>query len=188
MRFLNIHQFRESPFSKNSSKISELEEIFNNFSDDDVKDVFIFDYYENKKTLSTKIGFRIIFQSHTKTLTDIEVDNVMKGIINTSLKIEDVEIPGLKDNVTYQKKYSKKISNELNKPTSESLFLINSFINLIKSNSKNKVKINKFGTFEYKKTPERLGRDPKNPKKEYKIKSFKRFVFKSAFELKKIIN
>ena len=32
----------------------------------------------------------------------------MKGIINTSLKIEDVEIPGLKDNVTYQKKYSKK--------------------------------------------------------------------------------
>ena len=32
--------------------------------------------------------------------------------------------------------YSKKISNELNKPTSESLFLINSFINIIKSNSK----------------------------------------------------
>lgn len=84
---------------------------------------------------------------------------------------------------------AKKISNELNKPTSESLFLINSFINIIKSNSKkNKVKINKFGTFEYKKTPERLGRDPKNPKKEYKIKSFKRFVFKSALELKKIIN
>ena len=89
--------FRDISFSvKNSSKISELEEIFNNFSDDDVKDVFIFDYYENKKTLSTKIGFRIIFQSHTKTLTDIEVDNVIKGIINTSLKIEDVEIPGLK--------------------------------------------------------------------------------------------
>ena len=89
--------FRDISFSvKNSSKISELEEIFNNFSDDDVKDVFIFDYYENKKTSSTKIGFRIIFQSHTKTLTDIEVDNVIKGIINTSLKIEDVEIPGLK--------------------------------------------------------------------------------------------
>ena len=31
---------------------------------------------------------------------------------------------------------AKKISNELNKPTSESLFLINSFINIIKSNSK----------------------------------------------------
>jgi Bacterial nucleoid DNA-binding protein len=84
---------------------------------------------------------------------------------------------------------AKKISNDLNKPTSESLFLIDSFINLIKINSKkNKVKINKFGTFEYKKTPERFGRDPKNPKKEYKIKSFKRFVFKSALELKKIIN
>ena len=83
---------------------------------------------------------------------------------------------------------AKKISIELNTPITDSLEIVNSFVNLIKANSKNnKIKINKFGTFEYKKTPQRVGRNPKT-KQEYKIKSFKRFVFSSAIELKKIIN
>ena len=83
---------------------------------------------------------------------------------------------------------AKKISIELNRPITDSLEIVNSFLNLIKANSKNnKIKINKFGTFEYKKTPQRIGRNPKT-KQEYKIKSFKRFVFSSAIELKKIIN
>ncbi len=83
---------------------------------------------------------------------------------------------------------AKKISIELNRPITDSLEIVNSFVNLIKANSKNnKIKINKFGTFEYKKTPQRIGRNPKT-KQEYKIKSFKRFVFSSAIELKKIIN
>jgi|TARA_B100001059_G_scaffold236800_1_gene290550 integration host factor subunit alpha len=83
---------------------------------------------------------------------------------------------------------AKKISIELNRPITDSLEIVNSFVNLIKANSKNnKIKINKFGTFEYKKTPQRVGRNPKT-KQEYKIKSFKRFVFSSAIELKKIIN
>ena len=83
---------------------------------------------------------------------------------------------------------AKKISIELNRPITDSLEIVNSFLNLIKANSKNnKIKINKFGTFEYKKTPQRIGRNPKT-KQEYKIKSFKIFVFSSAIELKKIIN
>ena len=83
---------------------------------------------------------------------------------------------------------AKKISIELNRPITDSLEIVNSFVNLIKANSKNnKIKINKFGTFAYKKTPQRVGRNPKT-KQEYKIKSFKRFVFSSAIELKKIIN
>ena len=83
---------------------------------------------------------------------------------------------------------AKKISIELNRPITDSLEIVNSFVNLIKANSKNnKIKINKFGTFEYKKTPQRVGRNPKT-KQEYKIKSFKRFVFSSAIELKKIVN
>ena len=83
---------------------------------------------------------------------------------------------------------AKKISIELNTPITDSLEIVDSFVNLIKANSKNnKIKINKFGTFEYKKTPQRVGRNPKT-KQEYKIKSFKRFVFSSAIELKKIIN
>ena len=42
-----------------------------------------------------KIGYRIIFQSYEKTLTDAEVDNFMETIISNSLKIQSVEIPGL---------------------------------------------------------------------------------------------
>ena len=57
---------------------------------------------------------------------------------------------------------AKNISNELNRPVKDCLEIVDSFINLIKVNSlKNKVKINKFGTFEYKRTPKRLGRNPK---------------------------
>ncbi len=83
---------------------------------------------------------------------------------------------------------AKNISNELNRPVKDCLEIVDSFINLIKVNSlKNKVKINKFGTFEYKRTPKRLGRNPKT-KQEFTINSFRRFVFSSAIELKKIIN
>ena len=83
---------------------------------------------------------------------------------------------------------AKNISNELNRPVNDCLEIVDSFINLIKVNSlKNKVKINKFGTFEYKRTPKRLGRNPKT-KQEFTINSFRRFVFSSAIELKKIIN
>lgn len=83
---------------------------------------------------------------------------------------------------------AKKISIELNTPITDSLKIVDSFVNSIKANSKNnKIKINKFGTFEYKQTPQRIGRNPKT-KKEHKINSFKRFVFKSSIKLKKIIN
>ena len=83
---------------------------------------------------------------------------------------------------------AKNISNELNRPVNDCLEIVDSFINLIKVNSlKNKVKINKFGTFEYKRTPKRLGRNPKT-KQEFTINSFRRFAFSSAIELKKIIN
>ena len=75
---------------------------------------------------------------------------------------------------------AKNISNELNRPVNDCLEIVDSFINLIKVNSlKNKVKINKFGTFEYKRTPKRLGRNPKT-KQEFTINSFRRFVFSSA--------
>ena len=69
--------------------------MFKEINDIIVKDVFIFDFYENKKIGVTKIGFRIIFQSFDKTLTDIEVDNIMTRIINDSLKLPYVDIPGL---------------------------------------------------------------------------------------------
>jgi phenylalanyl-tRNA synthetase beta subunit len=88
--------FRDISFAvKDASKINELEKIFYNISDNNVKDVFVFDYYENKKIGVTKIGFRIVFQSYNKTLTDIEVEDFMETIIANSLRIQSVQIPGL---------------------------------------------------------------------------------------------
>ena len=100
IKYFEISEFpstyRDISFSiKDSSKISELVKMFKEINDIIVKDVFIFDFYENKKIGVTKIGFRIIFQSFDKTLTDIEVDNIMTRIINDSLKLPYVDIPGL---------------------------------------------------------------------------------------------
>ena len=41
-----------------------------------------------------KIGFRFIFQSNKVTLTSDQVDIVLNDIIDKSLKIDGIEIPG----------------------------------------------------------------------------------------------
>ena len=56
----------------------------------------MFDFYENTKTNITKIGYRFIFQSHERTLTDKEIDNQIKVIINSILLIDSVSLPGIK--------------------------------------------------------------------------------------------
>jgi hypothetical protein len=48
-----------------------------------------------KKLSIIKIGFRFIFQANDKTLTDVEVDAIIKNITEYSSKIKGVEIPGL---------------------------------------------------------------------------------------------
>ena len=65
------------------------------YKDDLLKEVFVFDYFFNEKKQEIKIGFRFIFQSKNATITDKEVDKVMKVIINQALKIESIYIPGL---------------------------------------------------------------------------------------------
>jgi phenylalanyl-tRNA synthetase beta subunit len=56
----------------------------------------MFDYYKNNETDITKVGYRFIFQSHKKTLTDIEIDESITDIIEPMLLIESVTLPGLK--------------------------------------------------------------------------------------------
>ena len=82
---------------KNPTMISELEKYFKNFENNKVKDIFIFDYYNNEKLGVVKIGYRLIFQSCEKTLTDLEVDEIISEIIGNTLNIESVEIPGLEN-------------------------------------------------------------------------------------------
>ena len=60
-----------------------------------LKDFFMFDYYEDKNNNKIKIGYRFIFQSNDKTLTDEEINNSVKNLIEPILSIKSLKIPGL---------------------------------------------------------------------------------------------
>ena len=88
---------RDLSFSiKDFSKLDELQNLILSYNSEILKEVFIFDYYADKKNELIKIGFRFIFQSKTGTITDNEVDNEIDSIINSALQINSVKIPGLK--------------------------------------------------------------------------------------------
>ena len=70
----------------------------------------------------------------------------------------------------------------------ESKILLESFLSLIKSSSKNgPVKLNNFGTFSFKKTPKRLGRNPKT-KDSYIIPMLNKLNFKPSNKIKENLN
>jgi nucleoid DNA-binding protein len=70
----------------------------------------------------------------------------------------------------------------------ESGLIIKSFISLLSQRSKtNIVKLHNFGTFKYKHTPKRMGRNPKT-NQSFEIKAFKKLTFASSLQIKKIIN
>ncbi|MDB4849080.1 hypothetical protein OAH84_04495 [Gammaproteobacteria bacterium] len=48
-----------------------------------------------KKNDEIKIGFRFIFQSYQATITDKEVNNIMKVIMTHTNSIEGITIPGI---------------------------------------------------------------------------------------------
>ncbi len=81
--------------SKNAS-MENLNNLITKFENKFLKEVFVFDFYENTKTNKIKIGYRFIFQSNEKTLTDEDVNQIFKPLIEESLAIEGIEIPGIK--------------------------------------------------------------------------------------------
>ena len=87
---------RDLSFSiKNIDKYYEIQEYLINYKSDLIKEIYIFDFYNNKKNDEIKLGFRIIFQSKTSTITENEVNTTMEAIINHTLSIDSVTIPGL---------------------------------------------------------------------------------------------
>lgn len=78
-----------------TTKIKELETVISKYDDEILKEKFIFDYYINKKSGEIKIGYRFIFQSLDKTLTDEEVEKRFLDIVKLSKDIKDISIPGL---------------------------------------------------------------------------------------------
>ena len=72
-----------------------LEKLLLNYKHELLKEVFIFDYYKNEKLNEIKIGFRFIFQSKDETITDINIKKILDDIVNISLDLESIKIPGL---------------------------------------------------------------------------------------------
>ena len=64
-------------------------------SDEIIKDSFIFDFYKNENTNSIKLGYRFIFQSQNKTLSDEEINKKVQDIINPIIELDGVSIPGM---------------------------------------------------------------------------------------------
>jgi len=87
---------RDLSFSiKNIDKYYEIQDYLLAYKNDLIKEIFIFDFYNNQKNNEIKLGFRFIFQSTTSTITENEVNNVMEAIIKHTLSIDSVTIPGL---------------------------------------------------------------------------------------------
>ena len=88
--------YRDLSFAvKNKGKYFELQELLLNFKNNLIKEIFVFDFFYNETKDEIKIGFRIIFQSQTSTITELDVNVVMDEIIQLALSIDSVQIPGL---------------------------------------------------------------------------------------------
>ena len=87
---------RDLSFSiKNIDKYYEIQEFLLTYKSDLIKEIYIFDFYNNQKNDEIKLGFRIIFQSKTSTITESEINYIIEDIINHALSIDSVTIPGL---------------------------------------------------------------------------------------------
>ena len=81
----------------------------------------------------------------------------------------------------------KNISSKTQFSSSNSKYVLEFFFNLLKNNVQKNIKISNFGTFTIKKTPERVGRNPKT-KEEVMITAKKRISFKAANQIKNLLN
>ena len=75
--------------------MKDLQDLLLGYKGDIVKNIYVFDYFNNKRTQEIKIGFRFIFQSKKITLTAAEIDVVYNEIVHLSLGIKGVTIPGM---------------------------------------------------------------------------------------------
>ena len=81
-----------------------------------------------------------------------------------------------------------KLKTDSSLSSNEASSLFKSLLSLIKSQSKSKsLKLSSFGTFSFKKTPKRVGRNPKT-KDSYIIPETNKLNFKPSNKVKKKIN
>tara|TARA_Y200000002_G_C22509161_1_gene590537 strand:- start:49 stop:321 length:273 start_codon:yes stop_codon:yes gene_type:complete len=88
---------------------------------------------------------------------------------------------------TAKKDLAYNITNKLEVTQSIGKVIVNSFFDFLKVNHNQKINIHRFGSFSYKKTPERVGRNPKTLQ-EFKIRARNKLIFRPSEEIKKNIN
>ena len=101
--FINYKPISEYPSSSRDfsfviedvQAVNEIIDMLNNISDEIIKDSFLFDLYRDDKRKITKLGYRFIFQSHQKTLSDSEINKKVHEILSPILEIDRVSIPGM---------------------------------------------------------------------------------------------
>ena len=86
-----------------------------------------------------------------------------------------------------KKDLAKNISKKLGLSQKDSLFFVQNFFKAPIDTKSTNLHINKFGTFSYKKTPKRIGRNPKTLEK-FSIKSRQRLTFQPSDKIKQTIN
>tara|TARA_B100000242_G_C42588346_1_gene278327 strand:- start:36 stop:308 length:273 start_codon:yes stop_codon:yes gene_type:complete len=86
-----------------------------------------------------------------------------------------------------KKVLAKNISQKLGLSQKDSLFFVQNFFNALTNNRNSVININNFGTFSYKKTPKRIGRNPKTLE-EFEIKPREKLTFQLSDKIKKNIN
>ena len=87
---------RDLSFSiKDFTELDKFKEYILEFKHDLLKEVFIFDYFNNKQNAEIKIGFRFVFQSTDSTITETQVNDIINDIIEHTNDIDGINIPGL---------------------------------------------------------------------------------------------
>ena len=86
-----------------------------------------------------------------------------------------------------KKDLAKNITNKLGLSQKDSLFFVKQFFQVLINNKDSNINLNRFGTFILKKTPKRIGRNPKTLQK-FEIKPRQKLTFKPSDDLKQNIN
>lgn len=103
INFINYKPVSEFPSSardfsfsiEDPNKYEAVIEHLSGLSDKNLKDAFIFDFYENKKLNVIKVGVRLIFQSSSTTLSDEEISESVNSLLKPIIDLEGISIPGL---------------------------------------------------------------------------------------------
>ncbi len=100
IKYQSVSEFpsstRDFSFSiKDLEKYNAVIDYLSDLNDKNLKDAFIFDFYENKKLNEIKVGVRLIFQSNLNTLSEEDIQKSVNELLQPIIDLEGISIPGL---------------------------------------------------------------------------------------------